>query len=129
MKRALIVLFMALAVSAARASDLPAAAAFYTQSYTTNFSGLYTNIVVGTNYIEDSLYHTFYFNTTTNLNGASFAIAFSCDKTNWVTYATLLTANTGSSALMTNFVFKQRYYNISVSGTNVSSTITYIGGR
>ena len=129
MKRALMILFLTLAVSAARASDLPEAAAFYTRKYVTNFSGLYTNVVVGTNYIEDGLYHTFYINTQTNLNGASFVISFSCDKTNWIPAGTLSTAATGSSALMSNFVSKQEYYIVSVTGTNVATTITYLGGR
>lgn len=129
MKRALMILFLTLAVSAARANALPEAAAFYTIKYVTNFSGLYTNVVVGTNYIEDGLYHTFYINTQTNLNGASFVISFSCDKTNWITAGTLSTAATGSSALMTNFVSKQEYYIVSVTGTNVATTISYLGGR
>ena len=130
MKRVLTVIFLTLAVSAARAENLPLADAFYGIQYANSFSGLYTNtVVVGTNNIGDALYHTFYVNTTTNLNGASYAIAFSGDTTNWVTAGTLSTASTGASALTTNFVSKQMYYRVSVGGTNVAATVSYLGGR
>ena len=131
MKRVLTVIFLTLAVSAARAENLPLADAFYGIQYANSFSGLYTNtVVVGTNNIGDALYHTFYINTSTNTtSGASYAIAFSGDTTNWVTAVTLSTASTGATALTTNFVSKQMYYRVSVGGTNVAATVSYLGGR
>ena len=130
MKRALMILFLTLAVSAARAQNLPLADAFYTVQYANSFSGLYTNsIVVGTNNIGDALYHTFYINTSSTVNGAVYTIAFSGDTTNWVTAGTLSTTSTGVTALTTNFVSKQMYYRVSVGGTNVAATVSYLGGR
>ena len=130
MKRALIVFLLALAALVARAENLPLANAFYAVQYANSFSGLYTNtVVVGTNNIGDALYHTFYINTSSTVNGAVYTIAFSGDTTNWVTAGTLSTTSTGVTALTTNFVSKQMYYRVSVGGTNVAATVSYLGGR
>lgn len=130
MKRTLIVLFLALAASVAGAQNLPLANAFYAIQYANSFSGAYTNtVVVGTNKIQDALYHTFYINTSSTVNGAIYTIAFSGDTTNWVTAGTLSTTSTGATALTTNFVSKQMYYRVSVTGTNVAATVLYLGGR
>ena len=129
MKRTLTILFLALAASVARAQNLPLADAFYVVKYANSFNGVNSSVVGNTNNIGDALYHTFYINTSASTNGASYAIAFSGDKTNWVTAGTLLTTSTGSSALMTNFVSKEMYYSVTLTGTNVSGVVLYLGGR
>ena len=127
MKRLLILLAFAV-LPVARASDLPAGAAFYTAGYTNTFPALNTNAVVGTNYIGDSLHHTFYFNCPTNLNGAQYTISFSGDSANRSNWSTVSNAATSFNAY-TNAAFKQVYYRVSVTGTNLGGSIIYFGGR
>lgn len=132
MIRTVSILALVLAGFTARAGDLTEANAYFTINQSISLSGLNTNSVAGTNYIEDALYHTWYFQSTSNLNGAQIAISFSGDKTNWqATWATMGVAQTASAAVLatTNAVFKQSYWRASFNGTNITGTLTYVGGR
>jgi hypothetical protein len=129
MKRALTVIFLALAVSAARAGSFTPSTAYFTYTFSDSISGLNTNSIVGTNNIEAGLYHTFYITSTTNLNGSLFSLSVSSDAINWVSVGVLPIASTSGGTVTTNFVSKQSYYRISVTGTNVVGTISYLGGR
>ncbi len=131
MKRTIVILsllFLAFFVKAEPISNLPLANAFYNTILTNVLSGVgTTNPIVGTNYIGNDLYHTWYL-TTTNLNGGTCAIAFSGDQTNWVNWGTI--ANSiGTNSVSTNAVFKQLFVRYTFSGSNLLGSLTYVGGR
>ena len=130
MKRAIFILITALAALTARAGDLPEANAFYTFNQFVFTNGFTTNQVIGgTNYCEDSLYHTWYFNTTSNLNGGLYLIDFSGDQTNWVNWGTVAGSTSVAGTAETNAVFKQSYWRLRTQGTNVVFNVKYLGGR
>ena len=131
MKRVIVIMALFLAVLIAKAGDLSIANAYYTFDYSTNVTGLNTNAIVFTNYVGDALYHTFYFTSTSNLNGSTATIAFGGDRTNFNTWGTLVLSATGGAAQnnSTNAVFKQSWMTVSITGTNMASKFTYLGGR
>lgn len=130
MKRTFFLILLAFAVlTIAKAGDLPAGAAFYSISYTNTFTSPNTNSVVGTNYIGDSLHHTFYITTTANLQaGSIYEIDFSGDAANWVAWAYITNGTSGGNSY-TNCVMKQAYYRISCTSTNTVGKFLYLGGR
>ena len=118
---------MALAGLTARAGNLTSGDAFFTVDNTILLNGVgETNVLRGTNYIGDSLYHTWYLQST-NLNGNTCAIAFSGDKTNWISWGTIGIATGGTGT--TNFTGKESWVRYTFTGTNALGALTYLGGR
>lgn len=131
MKSISFLVWLLLACLTARATDFTQGAAFCTFNYATALVAPNTNTVSATNAIEGSLYHTFYFNCTSNLNGAVIWTDFSGDSTNWIVYGSNTMAATASAAIniSTNTVSKQSFVRFRLIGTNYTGTLTYLGGR
>lgn len=128
-----ILALLALLMSWARlacGTDFTEGSAFCTENDLYTFSGPSTNPIVGTNFIEAYDYHTFYFITTSNLNGLIYAVDFSPDQTNWIAWSTNTLAATASATLttITNANFRQSYYRIRITGTNYYGKVVYLGG-
>ncbi len=128
MKKLISVLFLAVVVFEVKAQNLPLANAYYTTSFVNTFTNLSTNSIASTNYIGDDLYHTWYFNISTNVGVGNFEIDFSGDRTNWLVYGTVTTA-TGGTVTYTNHTGKQAYYRVKQIATNSVGNVTYLGGR
>ncbi len=129
MTKIIAILFLAAASFEIKAQNLPLANAYYTTSYVNTFTNLSTNTVSSTNYIGDDLYHTWYFNISTNGGGGNYEIDFSGDTTNWLAYGAIATATNGT-VTYTNHVGKQAYYRIKqVTTTNGVGNVRYLGGR
>jgi len=127
MKTTISILVLVLAVFSVKAGDLPTANAFFTTDNTILLNGVgETNVLRGTNYIGNSLYHTWYLNST-NLNGNTCAIAFSGDNSNYVAWGTIAIA-TGAT-VATNYTGKQNWVRYTFAGTNALGTLIYLGGR
>ena len=129
MKRILIAVCIAFAVLTVRAAILsdnvyPVATAYTADYNTVNLAGLNTN-VLGTNQVDQNLYHTVNFWESTNLNGCQFAVDNSLDSTNWnLGNTNTLPGTTQGGIFSTNFVFKTGYIRYRVFGTNINGEST-----
>lgn len=89
-----------------------------------------TSSIASTNGVNSALYHTVQlFTTTVGTNTCSLALAGTIDGTNFTTIGTL-NGNTNAS-VGTNFIgqYKSLSFTLTITATNASALVNYMGGR
>ena len=117
-----------------QASDQTAGSAFYTTSYSNSISGLNTNVVVGTNIIEDCDDSVWQIYCSSNLLGASVELDTGMDGVAWTpiatnTFAKIAPNGTPVANSITLANQHWRYYRFVLTSTNFQGNIQYLGGR
>ena len=127
MKKTLTILALLFAVLAVRAGQIPLAMAFNTQNDTMSSGASYTN-AAWTNFCEKCTYHTWHIvNAATNTNSFTMTVVLKrgLTATNLFPFAT--NTLTSASVAEVTATGKWSYYAVSLTGTNTSVTINYLG--